>query len=95
MKKIKRQCNKDFTIYNKALDKINKFTSSSNQMMLLGPTGPRGISDSIKIGKVDTGEPGTQAMIIDNNENNCHTLDFIIPRGMTGIQGPAGKSITI
>lgn len=90
MKKSKRQCNKDCNIYNAALDKINKDTSLSNKITLLGPTGPRGISDSIKIGKVDTGEPGTQAMIIDNNQNNCHILDFIIPRGIDGIQGPTG-----
>lgn len=95
MKKNKRQCNKDCNIYNAALNKIIKDTSLSNKITLLGPTGPRGVADSIKIGKVDTGEPGTQAMIIDNNQNNCHVLDFVIPRGMDGIQGPAGTSISV
>lgn len=56
-----------------------------------GPTGPKGDtgeSDRIVINSVTTGKHGTEAQIIDNKINNVHSLDFIIPEGEKGENGP-------
>lgn len=55
-----------------------------------GPTGPQGIqgptgiADTITIGTVTTGEPGTDASITDIIDGQNHTLNFTIPRGADG-----------
>lgn len=51
--------------------------------VIIGPTGPQGISDTIKIRNTTTTEAGEDAQVIDNQIENNHTLDFIIPRGPT------------
>lgn len=60
-----------------------------------GEKGQDGTSDIIKIGKTTTGDAGTSASVIDNAQGNVHTLEFTIPRGMTGPQGPAGTTQTV
>lgn len=50
----------------------------------IGPIGPSGISDTIEIGTTTTGEPGTQASVVDRTGSPHHILDFIVPQGPTG-----------
>lgn len=68
---------------NKCLKKICDCTP-----IIIGPTGPKGTSDTIKIRSTKTGEPGSDAQVIDNQTENNHVLDFIIPMGKTGPAGP-------
>ena len=62
----------------------------------IGPTGPEGKmgeAEKIVINSTSTGEPGTDAKVIDNKYEKTHSLDFIIPKGDAGpqgIQGPTG-----
>ena len=49
-----------------------------------GPTGPAGTSETITIGNTTTGEPGTEANVIDRTGGPNHVLDFVIPRGSNG-----------
>lgn len=49
-----------------------------------GPTGPSGVADTITIGNVTTGEPGTEASVTDVSGGPNHVLDFVIPRGFDG-----------
>ena len=58
-----------------------------------GPTGPQGVqgepgpageADTITIGTVTTGEPGTDASVTDVGSGSNHILDFVIPRGADG-----------
>ena len=37
------------------------------------------------------GEPGTEARVYDITGGPQHVLDFVIPRGQTGIQGLPGE----
>lgn len=52
--------------------------------ILIGQPGPKGKADTISIGKTIVAEPYEEAKVIDNYNNNNHTLDFIIPRGKDG-----------
>ncbi len=45
---------------------------------------------TISIGTVTTGEPGTPASVTNSGTNTNAVLNFVIPRGNTGAQGPAG-----
>lgn len=60
----------------------------------IGPTGPTGPSgggsETITVGTTTTGEPGTDAIVIDRTGSPNHVFDFIIPRGATGPTGPQG-----
>lgn len=62
----------------------------------VGPTGPTGVTgeagtaETITVRNTNTGEPGTDAAVIDVSGSPDHVLDFTIPRGATGPQGPAG-----
>lgn len=53
-----------------------------------GPTGPEGISPSIEVGQTITGEPGTNASVVDLTGSPNHVLEFTIPRGDPGITNP-------
>ena len=56
-----------------------------------GKEGAPGKSATITIGSTTTGEPGTQAAVTNSGTDNAAVLDFVIPRGETGPQGPAGN----
>lgn len=56
----------------------------------IGPTGPKGDSENIKIRKTETTEPGTEAVVIDTLIDKTHILDFKIPKGSIGPTGPTG-----
>ncbi len=56
----------------------------------IGPTGPVGESESIKVRKTETTEPDTEAVVIDTLIDKTHILDFKIPKGSIGPTGPTG-----
>ena len=49
-----------------------------------GPTGPTGEAATITIGTVTTGDPGTEAEVINSGTPNDAIFDFVIPRGEPG-----------
>ena len=53
--------------------------------------GPPGISEKIEVRSTTTGDPDTDAQVIDNFDGKLHQLDFIIPKGMQGDQGIKGE----
>lgn len=61
-----------------------------------GPTGPRGfpgeigISERISIDLTETSQPGENAQVLDDFENNVHHLTFYIPQGIPGPKGDKG-----
>lgn len=64
-----------------------------------GPIGPTGVagadgldgtSPTIEVGTVTTGDPGTEASVVNSGTELDVTLDFTIPQGPTGPTGPQG-----
>ena len=55
----------------------------------MGPTGPQGPA-TITVGTTTTGDPGTNASVVNVGTNQNAVLNFTIPRGNTGITGPIG-----
>ena len=70
----------------------------------IGPTGPSGADGrdgkdgvpgaaaTIQVGAVTTGEPGTQAQVVNVGTENAAMLQFTIPRGQPGADGRDGKN---
>ena len=56
-----------------------------------GQDGEDGLPCSLTVGTVTTGEPGTNAEVEITGEAPNQTVNFTIPRGATGQQGPAGS----
>lgn len=54
-----------------------------------GPAGATGAAATITIGNVTTGEPGTDAEVINRGTDENAIFDFVIPRGATGAAGGA------
>ena len=77
--------------YQNALNKI-ECDKKCKPCIMVGPTGPSGISDTIQIGKVYTTSPYNEASITDTKIKNKHVLDFVIPRGFDGIPGPTSPT---
>ncbi len=53
----------------------------------MGPTGPKGETspaETIALGRIITGEPDSEAQVVDHKSGLTHTLDFVIPRGRDG-----------
>lgn len=61
----------------------------------VGPQGPRGekgdTAITVAVGSVTTGAPGTDAAVVNSGTDRDLVLDFTIPQGATGAQGPAGQ----
>ena len=61
-----------------------------------GPQGPAGADGkdgaaaTISVGTVTTGAPGSSASVVNAGTSNAAVLNFTIPRGATGEQGPKG-----
>ncbi len=54
-----------------------------------GPTGEEGAAATIRVGTVTTGDPGTDAAVVNSGTERDAVLDFTIPQGQTGTgQGP-------
>lgn len=69
-----------------AIQKIKKDSKYKQQCLgtIIGPTGPIGLSETIEVGDVVTGNPGTQVKITDEKIGLTHKLNFTIPRGDMG-----------
>lgn len=52
--------------------------------------GKDGVSPTISIGEVETGEPNSEAKVIQSGTSTNVVLNFSIPRGAQGIQGIPG-----
>jgi mannose-6-phosphate isomerase-like protein (cupin superfamily) len=52
---------------------------------------PGGSTVSVNVGETTTGEPGTNASVTNSGDETNVVLNFTIPRGKTGPQGPQGK----
>ena len=50
-----------------------------------------GSTVSVNVGETTTGKPGTNASVTNSGDETNVVLNFTIPRGDTGPQGPAGK----
>lgn len=61
--------------------------------VIVGPTGPTGPSGpaTISVGITTTSDPGVNASVTNVGTNENAILNFSIPRGATGIQGPTGE----
>ena len=55
-----------------------------------GPQGDPGVAATITVGGTTTGEPGTDAEVVNIGSTNAAVLEFTMPRGEHGIQGPKG-----
>ena len=56
-----------------------------------GPAGADGQAATITVGSTTTGNAGTNASVTNSGTSSAAVLDFVIPRGATGSQGPAGN----
>lgn len=55
-----------------------------------GAAGPAGAAASVAVGTTSTGNAGTNASVSNAGTSSAAVLNFTIPRGDTGAQGPAG-----
>lgn len=53
-----------------------------------GDTGDAGAAATINVGSVTTGEPGSDASVVNAGDTTNATLNFTIPRGAQGVAGP-------
>ncbi|MDE7329763.1 MAG: collagen-like protein [Clostridia bacterium] len=65
-------------------------TGATGATGVTGVTGPTGISASVVVGTTDTGEPGTAAIVTNSGTATNVVLNFVIPRGATGVTGADG-----
>lgn len=56
---------------------------------IMGPTGPAGPA-TISVGQTTTGNPGTNANVVNTGTNQNAVLSFTIPAGPTGPKGEQG-----
>ncbi len=74
-----------------------EWTATGQLRGVEGPQGPKGdkgdagSNATIRIGQVDTGDPGTSAQVTNDGTLTDARLHFTIPRGDTGLQGPQGQ----
>ena len=57
-----------------------------------GPAGADGAAATIESVSAVTGEPGTQASVVNNGTPSAAELVFTLPAGADGAQGPAGPA---
>ena len=60
-----------------------------------GQVGPTGEAATITIGNVITGEPGTNAKVVNSGNLNRAVFDFVIPRGEPGGEGTINILATV
>ena len=56
-----------------------------------GLQGNPGQAATIQVGKVTTGEPGSEAQVTNSGSESAAVFDFVIPRGEPGAAGPQGE----
>ena len=59
-----------------------------------GPQGPAGPA-TIKVGTTTTGNPGTNASVVNAGTDENVILNFTIPSGLTGATGRYNKSLLL
>lgn len=57
-----------------------------------GDTGATGAAATIRVGTVTTGVEGSDAAVTNAGSTSAAVLNFTIPRGATGAQGPKGET---
>lgn len=57
-----------------------------------GRDGVDGAAATISVGTTTTGQPGTDAVVVNSGTENAAVLNFTIPRGEQGIQGNQGET---
>ena len=57
-----------------------------------GQDGADGAAATITVGTVTTGEPGTQAQVVNAGTANAAKFNFVIPKGETGAKGDKGDT---
>ena len=60
----------------------------------IGPTGPAGVDTTVTVGTTTTGDPGTDAFVVNSGTADNLILDFTIPAGPTGPTGPAAIALS-
>ena len=60
----------------------------------LGVKGDKGDAATVNAGTTTTGNPGTNASVINSGTSSAATFDFTIPRGATGAEGSNGTNGT-
>lgn len=60
-----------------------------------GTPGPPGTAATINVAETETGEPGTNANVVNIGTENAAVLEFTIPRGADGTDGTDGTSATV
>lgn len=87
--------NKDIEGINTALEaKQDKLTAGTNITIdgnVISATGGSGSTVSVAVGKTTTGAAGTDASVTNSGTDSALVLDFIIPQGTAGTQGPKGE----
>lgn len=61
----------------------------------VGPEGPQGMDGdaaTVTVGTTTTGEAGTNASVSNSGTTSAAVLDFTIPKGADGAQGPKGDT---
>lgn len=80
----------------KAEQKINQFNKIHPNVTYTcyGPTGPTGPAGaSVRVGVTTTTNPGTNAAVVNTGTDSNALLNFYIPAGATGPQGPTARCI--
>ncbi|MDO5569606.1 MAG: hypothetical protein Q4G04_05835, partial [bacterium] len=72
-------------------------TGATGPIGIIGPTGPIGptgatgpANSTVTVGDTVTGEPGTNALVINSGTEQNVILNFVIPQGVTGPSGIDG-----
>lgn len=81
-------------IDNEVVEGSNEFTALSEalqEVQDLKENGLKGDAGTIEIGTVTTGQPGTAASVENVGTDSSAILNFTIPQGVQGPEGPAGQ----
>lgn len=68
----------------------NKITIANAKSVLKGDKGDPGNAATVDVGTTTTGNPGTDASVINSGTTSAAIFDFTIPRGDVGATGPQG-----
>jgi hypothetical protein len=63
---------------------------AGSMVATLGAPGPAGQAATVTVGSTATGDPGSDAIVVNSGTSSAAVLDFTIPRGDAGDQGPQG-----
>ena len=75
-------------------DKLTAGTNITIEGNVISAAGGSGSTVSVAVGKTTTGAAGTDASVTNSGTASALVLDFTIPQGTTGSQGPKGNPFT-